>query len=194
MPPYTNFLTLSHQHKPIPYGGSGQVREDGDANYGFKYVKGNEALLLEIPELKSDSALRALVQAINASHTGLFSVGCVSGEIEDERGFRHSGYVEFSINSVSMIADARSYFSFFFHFDRLLNENAFQEAVSFNWELQPATFTEADALGFTCTVFINTHYSNSKSQAEQVWFQALEVLGQFLSSIPPEHQDYIYQQ
>lgn len=31
--------------KGIPEGGTGELREDGDANNGFKYVKGNDGLL-----------------------------------------------------------------------------------------------------------------------------------------------------
>lgn len=124
-PLFINYLSLNFKHKPIPYGGSGEVRDDGDANHGFKDIKGNAALLLEIPELQRDAALMNLVQSINATQTSLFSVGCLSGDVEDENGFRMSGYVEFSINSASSIADASNYFPLFFHFDRLLNEKGF---------------------------------------------------------------------
>jgi hypothetical protein len=189
---YTNTLELNHKHKPIPYGGTGELREDGEANYGFKYVKGNEQLLQEIPELKRDEALLLLVKAINSERTGLFSVGCVSEAIQDDQGFRHSGYVEFTFNSVSAIADARSYFSVFFHFDRVLHEQAFPVAVMFSWELQPATFTEAGASGYTCAVIMNTHYSQSSEAAQLAWFTALSVLGEYLASVPPETKDYLY--
>jgi hypothetical protein len=46
MSSYSNTLELNHKPKDIPYGGTGELREDGDANYGFKYIKGNEQLLL----------------------------------------------------------------------------------------------------------------------------------------------------
>lgn len=191
---YTNQLSLNHKHKGVPYGGLGEVREDGDANYGFKDIKGNIALLLEIPELKRDQALLSLVQAINAPSTDLFSVGCVSGPVDDENGFRYSGYVEFSINSAPAIADAKNYFLIFFHFDRLLNENAFLGKVAYNWELQPVTFIDAKASGLTCSVFVNTHYSKTKSDAEAAWSEALGILDYYLGSIPSEHKDVLFGQ
>jgi hypothetical protein len=191
---YTNQLSMNHKYKGIPYGGWGEIREDGDANYGFKDIKGNNALLLEIPELKRDRALMSLVQAINASSTGLFSIGCVSGAVEDQYGFRNSGYVEFSINSVSAIADAGNYFPLFFHFDRMLRENSFSGKVAYNWELQPATFIDAKASGFTCSIIVNTHYSQTKSDAEVAWTEALGILGYYLGSIPREHGDAIFGQ
>jgi len=192
--PYTNQLSLNHKHKGIPYGSSAENREDGDANYGFKDIKGNIALLLEIPELKQDRMLRSLVQGINAPSTGLFSVGCVSGPVDDKNGFRYSGYVEFSINSASAIADARNYFPLFFHFDHMLHENAFLGKVAYNWELQPVTFMDANASGFTCSIFVNTHYSKIKSDAEVAWNEALGILGYYLGSIPSEHRDVIFGQ
>ena len=155
MTAYQNYLNIKHRPKSIPYGGDGVIREDGDANYGFRYVKGNETELLKIPELSKDSSLRDLALLINGAHTGLFTVGCVSGHTADEQGHRDSGYIEFSINSKSAIADAGSYFPIFFHFDRGLSQNKFSVAVSYSWELQSANFTESDdANGFTCSITI----------------------------------------
>jgi hypothetical protein len=192
--PYTNQLSLNHEPKGVPYGGLGEIRGDGDANYGFKDIKGNNALLLEIPELKRDHGLMSLVHAINAPHTGLFSVGCVSGPVEDEYGFRHTGYVEFSVNSVSAIADAGNYFPLFFHFDRMLNEGKFSGKVAFDWELQPVIFIDANADGFTCSITVNTHYSKTKEEAEAAWLEAIGVLEYFLGSIPRGHNDLIFGQ
>ncbi len=109
---HSNYLSIRHRAKPIPYGGDGVLREDGDANYGFKYVKGDEAALRAIPELAKDSALLDLALAINSHQTGLFSVGCVSGPIDDDQGHRDSGYIEFAINSKSAIADQRTTFQY----------------------------------------------------------------------------------
>lgn len=191
-PSYINQLSLNQKHKGVPYGGSSEIRNDGDANYGFKDVKGNCSLISEIPELKRDSALMSLIQAINAPTTGLFSIGCVSGSVEDESGFRNFGYVEFSINSISAIADAKNYFSLFFHFDSLLHANAVQLNVAYSWELQPVTFIEAEAAGFTCSVFINTNYSPIKTDVEDTWNEALDIFGAFLGSVPKEREDIIY--
>jgi len=194
MQTYMNQLSLNYKHKGIPYGGFGESRDDGDANYGFKDLKGNNSLIPEIPELKRDLSLMNLVRAIDAPQTGLLSIGCVSGDIEDEQGFRNTGYVEISINSVSAITDAKNYFPLFFHFDRLLNSNNFSVKVHFDWELQPATFIDAKASGFTCTIIVNTHYSKTKLEAEASWSESLGVLGFFLGSVPREHHDLIYGQ
>ena len=191
---YTNQISLNWKPKGVPYGGAGEVREDGDANHGFKDVKGNLALLREIPELNQDRYLNGLVHAIIAPRTGLFSIGCASDPVEDQNGFRHSGYVEFSINSASAIADSRNYFPFFFHFDHMLHEGQFSKKVVFDWEFQPVTFIDAKATGFTCSVIVNTHYSTTKEEAEAAWADALGVLQQFLGSIPREHNDLIFGQ
>ncbi|WOB06950.1 hypothetical protein [Piscinibacter gummiphilus] len=195
MPSYTNTLEIDHKPKAIPYRGDGILREDGDANYGFRYVKGDDEALRSIPEVQRDPALLNLIRGINGSETGLFSVGCVSADVEDERGFRRSGYVEFSINSISGIANAANYFPIYFHFDRLLHESKFSVAVAYAWELQPCTFTEADgASGFSCSVIVNTHYFASREQASLAWKQALEPLEHLLSSVPPETTDFLYPQ
>lgn len=190
--PYINQLSLSHKLKGVPYGGSGEIHDDGDANYGFVDIKGNNDLLLEIPELKRDHRLMSLVKMINAPHTGLFTIGCVSGPVCDENGFRHSGYVEFSINSASAIADAINYFSLFFHFDRMLHESGFSTRVTFDWELQPVAFINANVTGFTCSIIVNTHYSKTKEDAEAAWTEALEALQNFLSGVPKERSDSIF--
>ena len=39
MSQYLNLLSISHNGKAIPYGGSGEKRDDGDANYGLKILK-----------------------------------------------------------------------------------------------------------------------------------------------------------
>ena len=113
-----NQLSLNHALKTIPYGGTGEIREDGDANYGFKDIKGDNTLLFDIPELKRDSALMTLVRAINAPQTGIFSIGCVSDSVEKNQSFRNSGYIEFSFNSASYIAEASNYLPLFFKVER----------------------------------------------------------------------------
>lgn len=96
---YRNFLSISYKGKGIPYGGLGEPRDDGGANFGFKDLKGNPALIASVPELQNDPDLKALVAAINRPDTGLFSVGCVSSVIAEQQGHRRSGYIEFAINS-----------------------------------------------------------------------------------------------
>lgn len=96
---YSNYLAIKQSGKGIPYGGQGQIRPDGDANYGFKNLKGELENLNQIPELQRDHALYELVRAINQPETGLLSVGCTSGSVHQDDGYRMSGYVEFAFNS-----------------------------------------------------------------------------------------------
>lgn len=190
-----NYLSIRHRGKAVPYGGNGVLREDGDANFGFRYAKGDETALRAIPELAKDPALFDLALAINAPQTGLFSIGCVSGPVDDEHRHRDSGYIEFAINSKSAISDAKNYFPIFFHFDRFLHDIKFSTPTSFNWELEGATFLESDdASGFTCAIFINTGYSPTREEATRIWTASLEALANFLQSVPPEHSDFIYPQ
>lgn len=171
------------------------MREDGDANCGFTYVKSDEAALRKIPELVKDPALLQMALAINAPETGLFTIGCASEPVDDDRGHRDSGYMEFAINSRSAIADAQSYFPIFFHFDRFLHEAKFSAPTQFNWELEGATFLECDnSTGFTCSVTINTHYSTTREEATHLWSESLEALGYYLRSVLLEHQDFLYPQ
>jgi hypothetical protein len=195
MTTYINQLSIRQRGKAIPYGGNGVLRDDGDTNYGFKYVKGNETALRAIPELARDPALLALALALNAKQTGLFSVGCVSGPVDDGHGHRDSGYIEFAINSKSAISDAASYFPLFFHFDRFLHETKFSGPTSFNWELEGATFLECgDAAGFTCTIIMNTNYSATREEATRDWAESLGALGYFLQNVPTERTDFLYPQ
>lgn len=191
-PPYLNHISMQHGGKGIPYGGSGILREDGDANYGFKDLKSKPELLVSIPELSRDRALMDLVCAINLEETGLFSVGCVSDQTKDESGFRDSGYVEICINSASAISDARSYFTLWFHFENLLHQSAFNARVAFDWELELATFYEIDVTGFTCSIFVNTDYSKTKEEADANWSAALAILAKFLSSVPQARTDQLF--
>jgi hypothetical protein len=121
MPNFQNFLSINHKPKPVPYGGMGIVRDDGDANFGFKCLKGALHLADEVPELQRDPAMKRLAISVNDPSTGLLSIGCVSGPVVEDHGNRYSGYFEFAFNSKSGISDAQHYFPAFFHFDRMLN-------------------------------------------------------------------------
>jgi hypothetical protein len=185
-------LEISHRPKAIPYGGSGIRRSDGGANFGFKNLKGYPEFLDDVPELKRDAALRLLVSAINAPETATFSIGCLSAPVEDEHGYRVTGYVEFALNSRRAIADAANYFPAFFHFDRMLHRGAFVERVVFNWELAPAVFTDAGCEGFTAAIFVNTDYYPSRAEARACWERSLAVLQRFLSTSTIPDDDPVY--
>ncbi|WP_125990137.1 hypothetical protein [Sphingobium yanoikuyae] len=156
MPSYTNALQISQEGKGIPYGGTGEIREDGDANYGFKNLKGRPDRLADIPELARDEALHDLVASLNAPESAFGSVGCVSALVDESEGHRVSGYVEFAFDSAEKVADAGSYFPVFFHFDRALHVMKFDDKIHYHWELMGATFHHTDTTGFTVSVTVNT--------------------------------------
>ncbi len=189
---YLNLLSIGHHFKSIPYGGSGIKREDGNANYGFKNLKGKPELIDSIPELKTDSALKSLVQSINSSETSFFSIGCLSGEASEDRGYRYSGYIEFSFNCKIGIQDASNYFPLFLRFEMWLHKQNFEQQMKFYWVLEPGAFLDANVNGFSCTVFFNTAYFKSIEEAYECWTISLKVLESFLSSQKYELHEPIY--
>jgi hypothetical protein len=193
MAKFENYLCINHKHKPIPYGGTGIVRDDGEANYGFKCLKGALHLAEEVPELRGDAALKQLAIAVNGPETGWLSIGCVSGPVNEDRRHRYSGYFEFAFNSVSGISDAQNYFPAFFHFDRLLVGLPHVRPVTYHWELQPCTFIErGNVIGFSCSVTVNTHWTETNDAAQQDWKQSLGYLEHLLKQIGPFGADAVY--
>lgn len=190
---YQNFLCINQKHKPIPYGGDGVVREDGEANYGFVCLKGALESVDVVPELVRDAAMRQLAIATNGQTTNLLSVGCLSSSVSEEGRHRYTGYFEFAFNSRSAIADAQNYFPMFFHFDRMLATIADLRPVTYHWELQPCTFIEREnATGFSCGVTVNTHWVSSLDAARSDWEQAVGHLTHFLQQVGPPSTDPIY--
>jgi hypothetical protein len=188
---YQSFLSIRHDGKGIPYDGLGEPRPDGGANFGFKNLKREPGLIETVPELQKDADLKSVVAIIN-HHASLFSVGCDSGAISDQQGFRRKGYVEFAINSKRYVQDATNYFQMFFHFDRSMAGANFGHRVQFNWELQGATFIDSNTSGLTCTVWLQTHPFPDSLTAEQSWCAALAALGQFLPGVPVCDGEPIY--
>ncbi|KRC82073.1 hypothetical protein [Sphingomonas sp. Root241] len=181
---YSVVLTIGHNGKGIPYGGHGELRGDGAANYGFKDLKGNPHLLAQVPELDDDPALFDLVETISQPENGLVSVGCAGWSFSEDKGYRWSGYVEFAINTAEAIADARNYFPLFFKFDQMLHGSSFTEVVNYRWELEGAHFSSADVDGFTCTVWVYTPHLPSAEEAKEAWQRALHPLIHFLGGYP----------
>ncbi|HKY53333.1 MAG TPA: hypothetical protein VJM08_03465 [Anaerolineales bacterium] len=184
--PYSVSLSMGNSGKGIPYAGQPEPRADGNQNHGFKNIKQDLSLLSAIPEIQNNPALYDLVSAINQPSTGLFSIGCIGDPIHDENGHRFTGYIEFAINSVEGISDAGNYFPVFFHFDRMLKDARFEEAVAYHWLLEGATFLDLPErpAGFTATIFINTHYLPTAEEARDRWDQSLEALTYFLGNQP----------
>lgn len=182
---YSNVLQINQGGKGIPYGGIGQIREDGEANYGFKNLKGSPERIAEVPELQDDDALRDLIVSLNQPESAFATIGCVSGPVHEQQGHRVSGYVEFAFNSVEAVADAASYFPIFFHFDRALHSLKFDDQVHFHWELMAATFVFlVEARGFTMTVTVNTGWYADEAGATLAWQNGLNFLAKYLTQVP----------
>jgi hypothetical protein len=177
--PYENFLSISEIGKGVPYGGGGP-RPDGSVNHGFRPLKGDLQAVALIPEAEGDGALGMILRKINAVDSCLFSVGCLSADVEDPNGRRVTGYVEFAINDKQLVNDATRYFQIFFHFTQRLVEMKFSEQVRFNWELIGVTFRGQDCFGFTCRIIINTFFYPSREEAQACWQKSLDVLGDHL--------------
>lgn len=188
--PYKNTLCIGSQYKGIPYGPAD--REDGNRNHGFKLLKGYLDLIGDIPELIADPDLRDLVSKINSESTGLLTIGCLSHVIHDQNGHRNTGYVEFSFNSKSLIACASNYFPIFFHFSQALHANNFPHQMNFDWELSPATFIDSESSGFTCCIYLNSWYKTDQATSQDIWSDSLYVLGEYLSCVPQDRNDYLY--
>lgn len=181
---YTIGLTIGHSGKGIPYGGHGEIRDDGTANHGFKNLKGNPHLLAQVPELTDNPTLYALVESLSLPENGLVSIGCASWVSSDDKGHAQAGYVEFAINTAEAITDARNYFSLFFKFDRMLHGINFSEVVNYNWELEGAHFSPANVDGFTCAVWVHTPHLPLLEDARKAWDSALAPLIPFLGGYP----------
>lgn len=189
---YRNLLSIKQDGKVVPYGGSGEPREDGEANYGFFNLKENIEQASSVPELARDPALLALALAINSPTSGLFSLGSTSGEVADADGYRWSGYIEFALNSRTRVVDASSYFPVFFYFDDYLSKIQSNLQVQFQWELMAAHFSDLKCDGFTCSIFVNTYYVVTPEEAKNNWAEALGIVQNFIEDFGQELEDAIY--
>ena len=158
-----SYLSVSERGKGIPYGPC--RRDDGSMNHGFRPLKARLDVIETIPEANEDQALREALSRLNDEKTCVFTIGCVSGPVHDQRGHRKTGYIEFACNCVEFIADAANYFPVFFHFNKCLRRHDMIDDVRFDWELQPAHFFDADCDGFTCAITVNTRYCESATEA-----------------------------
>lgn len=189
---YSNRLSIAQSGKCIPYGHSAEPRADGSMNYGFLNLKAEPELALEVPELLIDSELMRLVCLVNDPESMFFTVGCTSGDVADALGYRRAGYIEFVLNSREHVAKASTYFPLFFEFDRFLATRELRWQVAYDWELMGASFLDAGIEGFTCAVFVNTHYLPTRTEAQESWAKSIEYLSSFLSKYRGMQLDYIY--
>ena len=187
--PWQNVLYIDPQGKIIPY----QLPEqDANKRVNFVDLKQPSAELASIPEARLDVALSAALGAINASHTGVFSVGCHREELHDASGHRISGYIEFSVNDRVLVCDAATYFSLFFQFQNRLVQSAFPHSVRFDWAIMPAVFSAVGVEGYSCSIKINSSICSTQKQCLQMWSNSLSMISTFLADISLDDDRAIY--
>ncbi|MEO1396383.1 MAG: hypothetical protein AAFV90_26115 [Cyanobacteria bacterium J06634_5] len=192
-PLYCNDLTLSPYARAIPYAAdrlaidaqqTGTLQTSSQqVNYGFKNLKIKPSLIETIPELADDASLKALVKAINQSNTCFFTVGCFSERSQTEQGHRRRGYLSFAWNCAGCVQDAINYFALYFHFEKSLRENGFNQPVQFKWIIQESAFSDAKIDGFACAVHLETRALSSPEQADLVWQISLRMIGAYLETV-----------
>jgi hypothetical protein len=181
-----NFLSIRERGKSMPYCDS------TNRDRGFKNLKSRPESIATVTGLDPDPALRAVVQAINAPGTGLFTVASACLEDHFERGHRFTGYVEFALNSQAAVQDAANYFALFQSFSRRLHAHRF-ESARFEWELEETVFLAIGVSGFTCTVLVKTDLVDSATTARHDWERALQIVGQHLGGLQGAEDNPIYE-
>lgn len=205
-PLYSNNLTLSPSAKSIPYAGDRitQLSEQpqGSINYGFRNLKLKPSLIRTIPELFDDRSLRAIIKNLNQPETCFFTVGCASQLLTHSssrnsdngklQGYKRQGYLEISWNCAGCIQDAINYFALYFHFQKYLRDNGFNQPVDLKWVIEEASFSEVGIDGFSCSIHLETRLMSSTEQAEQVWQLSLKTIDGYFRSVHNQTSTPIY--
>jgi hypothetical protein len=184
----TVFLSIKNGGKGIPYGGADEDRPDGSRNHGFKPLKSNPAETGTIPEAQGIMALENALIILNAPTSPFFTVGCEKVFGKNDSGHWISGYLEFAFNYGELVADAKFYFNLFFLFNQWYWQQTQQVGIRYNFELEGATFLDANVSGFTITAWILAGTYPTKELAQTAWEGALDTLVGFLrqQSVPTD--------
>ncbi len=180
----TVFLSIKNGGKGIPYGGADEDRPDGSRNHGFKPPKTNPAEISAIPEIQGIAALKNALIALNAAESPFFTVGCEKASGKIDSGYWMRGYLEFAFNYSELVADASFYFKLFFLFNQWYWNQRPQIGVQYNFELEGATFLDANASGLTITAWISAGPYPTEELARTAWEGALDMLVTFLRQHP----------
>jgi hypothetical protein len=180
------FLSIKNGGKGIPYGGADEDRPDGSRNFGFKPLKSNPAEIGKIPEAQGITALENALIILNDPTTPFFTVGCEKAFGKNDSGHWVSGYLEFAFNYGELVADASFYFKLFFLFNQWYWQQTQQVGIRYSFELECATFLDANVSGFTITGWISAGTYPTKELAQAAWEGALDTLVAFLGqqSVP----------
>jgi hypothetical protein len=177
-----NSLSIRERGWAVPYTPTRPER-------AFRDLKGHPEQLVDC---ELDPALRGLVAAVNAPGTGIFTVASAALPTSLGRGHRHSGYVEFTLNSRREVGCAANYFPIFFAFSQLLQAQRLDRA-QFHWDLGETEFLDAGVSGFACCVYVKTDFVGSAAMAQDDWDQAMAILAQSLSAYRGSETDPIYE-
>jgi len=195
-PLYSNDLTLSAHAKSIPYAAdrqpAGLAETSKPPNYGFKNLKIKPSLIETIPELVDDAGLRALVEMINKSESCFFTVGCASERVQTAEGHHRQGYLEFAWNCASCIQDAINYFALYFHFNKSLLVQGFNQPVQLKRNIQEVTFSAVEVHGFSCSIQVKTRSLSSAEAANQAWQLSLRMIQSYLETVETNRSSPIY--
>ena len=180
----TVFLSIKNGGKGIPYGGADEDRPDGSRNHGFKRLKSNQGEIAIVPEASGITALENALVALNAPASPFFTVGCEKAFGKNDSGHWISGYLEFAFNYGELVVDAGFYFKLFFLFNQWHWKQKPQVGVQYAFELEGATFLDANVSGFTITAWISAGTYPTKELAQTAWEGALDMLIAFLREHP----------
>ena len=185
----------------IPYPADRQLNSSGQLetqpiepslNYGFKNLKIKPSLINTIPELTDDVSLKSLVQSMNKPESSLFTVGCSSKVTQADGKHCHKGYLAFAWNCAGCIQDAINYFALYFHFEKSLREQGFNQPVQFKWIVQESAFLDAKLDGFVCAIQVETRSLSSAEQANQTWQFSLKMLESYFAKVFTESSTPLY--
>jgi hypothetical protein len=180
----TVFLSIKNGGKGIPYGGASEDRPDGSRNHGFKRLRSKLGEIAAIPEAQGIAALENALIALNAPASPFFTVGCEKAFGKNDSGHWIRGYLEFAFNYGELVADAKFYFKLFFLFNHWYWKQKQQAGIQYNFELEAATFLDANVSGFTITAWIYAGTYPTKELAQTAWEGALDTLVTFLKEHP----------
>jgi len=191
-PLYSNELSLSAQAKAIPYASDCLVGPDSVTNYGFKNLKIKPSLIETIPELENDASLRALVTTLNACESSFFTAGCDSKLHCTSAGYYRQGYIEIAWNCTQCVQDAINYFALYFHFNKSLLVQGFNQPVQLKWNIQEVTFSAVEVHGFSCSIQVKTRSLSSAEAANQAWQLSLRMIQSYLETVETNRSSPIY--
>jgi hypothetical protein len=130
--------------------------------------------------------LNALL-VLNGPKSPFFTIGCEKACNKGDVGHWMKGYLEFSFNSIQLVADAQNYFALFYKFNECIQErekqNTSTDPVEYHFDLEAAQFLATSTVGFTLTVWITTSFFPEEEGAKRAWGEAVDILVNYLKTL-----------